>query len=65
MKPLHSFVLAIGLLSLVLLPARASDGAPRLPCDAAPLPAYAEPGSPPNVRAWSGKAARGWQPMPT
>jgi len=62
MKPLHSFVLAIGLAGLVALPARAQADAPRLPCGVAPLPAHAEPGSPPNVRAWSGKAARGWQP---
>jgi hypothetical protein len=51
--------------------ARAADDGPRLPCGVAPLPAYAEPGVPPNVRAWSGKAARGrappectgWAPM--
>jgi hypothetical protein len=42
--------------------ARAGDDGPRLPCGAAPLPAYAEPGAPPNVRAWNGKAARAWAP---
>lgn len=42
--------------------ALAADDAPRLPCGAAPLPPFAEPGQPPAVQAWSGKAAREWQP---
>jgi hypothetical protein len=62
MTPLHSFALAIALASLLAFPAHASDDGPRLPCGVAPMPAYAEPGAPPNVRAWSGKAWRGWQP---
>jgi hypothetical protein len=62
MTPLHSLVLAIGVACLLALPVRATGDAPRLPCGAVPLPDYAEPGAPPNVRAWSGKAARGWQP---
>jgi hypothetical protein len=62
MTPLHSFFLALGLVGLLVAPARAADDGPRLPCGVAPLPAYAEPGLPPNVRAWSGKAARGWRP---
>ena len=41
---------------------RAADDWPRLPCGAAPLPAYAAPSAAPNVRAWSGKAAQGWTP---
>ncbi len=64
------FLLARGIrraLVLVLLlaglaPARAGDELPRLPCGTAPSPAFAEPGSAPNVRAWSGKAARAWEP---
>jgi hypothetical protein len=62
MTPLHSLVLAVGLAAVVALPAGANGDVPRLPCGVAPLPAYAEPGAPPNVRAWSGKAARSWQP---
>lgn len=42
--------------------ADAGDDGPRLPCGTAPYPAFAEPGAPPNVRAWSGKAAQGWIP---
>ena len=42
--------------------ARGADDGPRLPCGIAPSPAFAEPGAPPNVRAWSGKAAKGWVP---
>lgn len=42
--------------------AQAQDDGPRVPCGAAPYPAYAEPGAAPNLRAWSGKAARGWAP---
>lgn len=64
MTSLPSFVLALAVLGLLAGPARAADEGPRLPCGAAPLPAFAEPGAPPNVRAWSGKAARGWQPPP-
>jgi hypothetical protein len=62
MTHLLSLFVAIGLLGLGALPAHATDDGPRLPCGVAPLPAYAEPGAPPNVRAWSGKAARGWPP---
>jgi len=64
MTTLHSFALALalGLVGLMALPAHANDDGPRLPCSVAPMPAFAEPGAPPNVRAWSGKAARGWQP---
>jgi hypothetical protein len=42
--------------------AQAADDAPRAPCGGAPLPAYAEPGTAPNVRAWgsSSKLAREW-----
>jgi hypothetical protein len=40
----------------------AADDGPRLPCGTAPYPAFAEPGAPPNVRAWRGKAAQGWTP---
>lgn len=62
MTPLHSFALAITLTGLMALPAQATDDGPRLPCGAAPFPAYAEPGAPPNLRVWSGKAARGLAP---
>ena len=42
--------------------AQGADDAPRAPCAAAPLPAYAEPGVAPNVQAWgsSSKLAREW-----
>ena len=54
--------LVLALAAVVALPARAGDDAPRLPCGAAPLPAFAEPGQPPAVLAWSGKPAREWVP---
>jgi len=64
MTPLHSFALALAitLSGSMAMPAGAADDGPRLPCGMAPVPAYAEPGAPPNVRAWTGKAASGWQP---
>jgi hypothetical protein len=62
MTPLHSFALAITLAGVTALSARAADDGPRLPCAVAPVPAYAEPGAPPNVRVWTGKAASGWRP---
>jgi hypothetical protein len=62
MRTLRAFALAATLASLVALPARANDEGPRLPCGAAPLPAYAEPGQPPAVQAWRGRMARDWQP---
>jgi len=55
-----SFVLALA--AVVAAPAQAGDDAPRLPCGAAPLPAFADPGQPPAVLAWSGKPAREWVP---
>ena len=48
MTPLHSFALAIALCGLLVLPARAGDDGPTLPCGAAALPTYAEPGQPPD-----------------
>ncbi len=45
-------------------PVRAGDELPRLPCGAAPLPAYAPADAPPTVRSWSGKAARSFAPPP-
>ena len=42
--------------------ARAADEVPRVPCGVSPVPAYAALASPPNVRVWSGKDARGWTP---
>jgi hypothetical protein len=62
MRPLHSLVLAIVLAGLACSWAQAGEDAPRLPCGAAPLPAYAEPGMPPAVQLWSGKAAQTWLP---
>jgi hypothetical protein len=57
---------AVGMAGLVIAlagaPAKAADELPRLPCGVAPFPAFAEPGAPPNVRAWHGKAARAWTP---
>ena len=58
-----SCVLALaGMAAVAGTAALAADDAPRLPCGAAPLPAFAEPGQPPAVQAWSGKAAREWVP---
>jgi len=54
--------LGLCMAGLAVVQAVASDAAPRPPCGAAPLPAFAEPGLPPAVQAWSGKAAREWQP---
>ena len=62
MTPLHSFALAIALCGLLVLPARAGDDGPMLPCGAAAQPTYADPGQPPTVQAWRGKAARAWVP---
>ncbi|HMO47989.1 MAG TPA: hypothetical protein PKB14_18410 [Rubrivivax sp.] len=38
------------------------DEPPRLPCEGAPLPAYAEPGQPPAVQVWRHRAAHDWVP---
>jgi hypothetical protein len=54
--------LAVVLAGAVGTQAVAADDGPRLPCGAAPLPAFPEPGMPPAVQAWSGKAAREWVP---
>jgi hypothetical protein len=57
-----ALVLLLGLAGPV---ARAGDQAPQLPCGAPaapPMPAYAEPGQPPNVQAWRGTLAQEWQP---
>ncbi len=62
MTLLHSFVLSIALCGLLGLPAEAADDGPVLPCGAVPQPAYAEPGQPPEVQAWRGKAAKAWVP---
>lgn len=43
-------------------PLVAADDGPRLPCGVAPVPAYAEPGTAPTVRAWTGETARAWRP---
>jgi len=45
-------------------PLRAADELPRVPCGVAPVPAFAEPGTTPNVRVLKGKAARAWAPPP-
>ena len=58
----RGLAIALTLFALSVLPARAGDEGPRLPCGAAPLPAYAEPGEPPVVQAWRGKSASGWVP---
>jgi hypothetical protein len=55
----------VWLLALAAPVAHAGDDAPRLPCGAPPtppMPAYAEPGQPPNVQVWRGKVAQEWQP---
>lgn len=63
MRLLQTLALALMWLGLAGVPARASDEGPRLPCGgAAPSPAHAEPGQPPVVQAWRGKAAHGWVP---
>ena len=55
--------LALALAGAAGTQAAAGDDAPRLPCaGTAPLPAFAEPGAPPAVQSWSGKAAREWVP---
>ena len=59
MKLLHACMLVI---ALAALPAQAGDDDPRLPCGAAPQPAWAEPGQAPAVQAWRGAAARTWVP---
>jgi len=43
-------------------PVQAADDLLRVPCGVAPEPAFAEPGTPPNVRVSRGKAAHGWVP---
>jgi hypothetical protein len=62
----HLFARALAAASLLCgllgMQALAADGGARPPCGVAPLPPFAEPGMPPNVRAWSGKAAREWLP---
>jgi hypothetical protein len=58
----HSFAFSLALCGLLALPARAGDAGPVLPCGAAAQPAYAEPGQPPAVQAWRGKAAQAWVP---
>jgi hypothetical protein len=64
MPHLLSRLLALASLVFGLLGAQAqgTDDAPRAPCGVVPLPAYAEPGAAPNVRAWGGgsKLAREW-----
>ncbi len=60
--PAQLLALAALLFSLGGVPMAAADALPRLPCGVAPLPAYAEPGAPPNLRSLSGKAARTWTP---
>ena len=66
MTPLHALALALAfafaLGGLFAPPARAADDGPRLPCAAQPQPGYTEPGQPPAVQAWRGKAARDWVP---
>lgn len=57
MKALSTCLIALALVA----PARAAD-VPQLPCGTTPQPAYAEPGQPPAVQAWRGKAARDWVP---
>lgn len=65
--PVPGRALAAAGLLLTLLGSRAAlaqDG-PRAPCGAAPAPAYAAPGAPPNLRAWSsGELSRDWVPPP-
>ena len=62
MVPAHALVLLVTLALLRSAPAWAGDEGPRLPCDGPPAPSYAEPGAPPTVQAWRGKAAQEWQP---
>ena len=50
------------LAAALAMPVQAGDDAPRPPCGAPPLPAFADPGQPPTVQAWSGKPARDWVP---
>jgi hypothetical protein len=57
-----ALVVLAGSLMAAAVGARAADDGPRLPCGVAPLPAFAEPGTPPNVRSWTGNAARRWTP---
>lgn len=68
MPYLFSRRLVLAGLTLCFLGAQAQgvDDAPRAPCGGAPLPAYAEPGTAPNVRAWgsSSKLAREWVAPP-
>jgi hypothetical protein len=68
MRYLSTRLLALAGLVFCWLGAQAqgADDAPRAPCGVAPLPAYAEPGAAPNVRAWgsSSKLAREWLAPP-
>ena len=60
MTPLHSFALAIALCGLLVLPAQSRRRRARAALRrGAAQPAYAEPGQPPTVQAWRGKAASG------
>lgn len=68
-KPTTSLSAIVRTLAAVLwlLPAgacaaAAADDGPHPPCAGAALPAFAEPGAPPNVRAWRGRAAETWVP---
>ena len=56
------WLLAGALAAALSGPVRAGSDVPQLPCGASPRPAYAEPGQPPSVQAWRGKAARDWMP---
>ncbi len=62
MIPAQTLVLIVTLMLLGSAPAHASGDGPSLPCEGPPAPAYTEPGAPPAVRAWRGKAAQEWQP---
>lgn len=64
MTPALRILFAALVAAALMVRAVAADDGPRLPCGVAPLPAFAEPGAPPNVRVWSGAAARGWKPPP-
>jgi len=59
---LRTWLAGLGCAAAIVLPARGGDEVPRLPCGAEPFPTFGAVGAPPNVRAWSGAAARDWQP---
>jgi hypothetical protein len=74
--PIHARLAShVGLCAVLLLsPIRSvAQSGPRPPCDAAPSPAYADPGGLPAVRVWSAgelgadwipPACTGWHPLP-